>query len=200
MLQRLIAAAISAGIIILIVPVVGLLIDFITEEIAKSLAKGVGVSVAIFIMDYLTFIGTIHHELSHALYALITGAKVTKVEVFKPTGNRLGCVEFKPRGNWITKSLQYTFSAVAPTVQGFVSEVLLYKLFTYLQGPLWLKIVIGYVMASIFIHMTMSSADVKAAWKGLPFVALLILVICFAFGVNLLSVFQGFFAATGGAV
>ena len=197
MTERLIDAAISAGIIILIVPVVGLLIDFITEEVAKSMAKSIGVSVTIFILDYLTFIGTVHHELSHALYALITGAKVTKVEIFKPTGNRLGCVEFSPRGNWITKSLQLTLSAVAPTVQGFVSEVLLFKLITWLQGPLWLKIVIGYVMASIFIHMTMSSADVKAAWKGLPFVALLIFIICFAFGVDLLAIFQGFFASTG---
>ena len=75
MTERLIDAAISTGIIILIVPVVGLLIDFITEEVAKSMAKSIGVSVTIFILDYLTFIGTVHHELSHALYALITGLK-----------------------------------------------------------------------------------------------------------------------------
>ena len=189
--ERLLQALISTGIIVLIVPVVGLLIEFITEEITIALAKGIGISPALFVMNILTFIGTIHHELSHALYALITGAKVTKVEVFKPDGNRLGKVEFIPRGNWMTKSIQLTMSAVAPTVQGFITEVLLVRLFMSLSGPLWLKIVLGYVMFSIFIHMTMSSADVKAALKGLPFVALLIFVICAIAGVDLLGFFSG---------
>ena len=98
MLERLIHAAISTAIIIVAVPLVGMLIEFITMEITRGLAKHMGVSTALFIMNGLTFVGTIHHELSHALYALITGAKVTNVEVFKPKDDRLGCVEFIPRG------------------------------------------------------------------------------------------------------
>ena len=114
MLERLIHAAISTAIIIVAVPVVGMLIEFITMEITRGLAKHMGVSTALFIMNGLTFVGTIHHELSHALYALITGAKVTNVEVFKPKDDRLGCVEFIPRGNWFTKALQMTLSGIAP--------------------------------------------------------------------------------------
>ena len=196
MVERLIHAAVSTGIIILIVPLAGLLIDFLTEEITISLARGIGVSPALFIMNILTFIGTIHHELSHALYALITGAKVTSVQVFKPEGNRLGCVEFQPRGNWFTKSLQLTMSGIAPTVQGFITEVLLVLLWMKLKTvgvPFWVYIIIGYVMFSIFIHMTMSSADVKAALKGLPIVALLVFIICFAFGIDMWGLFGGFF-------
>ena len=108
MAHRALMALISTGIIILVVPLVGMLIDFINEEIGKAIARGAGVSVAWFVMNILTFVGTIHHELSHALYALITGAKVTNVEVFKPKDDRLGCVEFIPRGNWFTKALQMT--------------------------------------------------------------------------------------------
>ena len=194
MVERLIHAAISTGIIILIVPLAGLLIDFLTEEITITLARGIGVSPALFVMNILTFIGTIHHELSHALYALITGAKVTSVQVFKPEGNRLGCVEFQPRGNWLTKSLQLTMSGIAPTVQGFISEVLLVLLWVKLQSmgvPFWVYIILGYVMFSIFIHMTMSSADVKAALKGLPIVALLVFIICFAFNIDMWGLFLG---------
>lgn len=190
MVTRLIHAAISTGIIILLVPIVGLLIEFITEEITKSLAKGVGLDTALFIMNVLTFVGTIHHELSHALYALITGAKVTKVQVFKPEGHRLGFVEFIPRGNWFTKSIQLTMSGIAPTVQGFISNYFLVLLFFAISGPLWLKIVLGYIIFSIFIHSTMSGADLKAAAKGLPFVAILIFIVCFAFDVDLFGKFR----------
>lgn len=189
--ERLLHALISTGIIIIIVPLAGMLISFITEEITIALAKGIGITPALFVMNVLTFVGTIHHELSHALYALITGAKVTKVEVFKPEGNRLGKVEFSPRGNWMTKSIQLTMSAVAPMVQGFITEVLLIKLFLMITGPLWLKILIGYFFFSIFIHMTMSGSDAKAALKGLPFVALIIFIICAIFGVDLFGFFKG---------
>ena len=185
--DRLLQAAISTGIIILIIPIVGLLMGFITEELTKALAKGLGVSVALFIMNNLTFVGTIHHECSHALYALITGAKVEKMEIFKPEGNRLGCVQLKPRGIWITKSIQLTFSAIAPMVQGAISLYLFYLLFMFVT-PIWAKIIIGYVMFSIFIHMNMSGADMKAAAKGLPFVAILVFIVCFIFKIDMFGV------------
>lgn len=193
--ERLLSAAISTAIIILVVPVLGLLIDFITEEITKSLAKGIGVDAALFIMNYLTFLGTIHHECSHALYALLTGAKVTSMQIFKPEGNKLGSVQLQPRGIWLTKSLQLTLSAIAPTVQGLISEILLFNLFMFVT-PLWAKILIIYVMVSIFIHMTMSGADVKAALKGLPIVALLVFAICLIFHVDLFTVIKGFVLAS----
>ena len=184
-------ALISAGIIILVVPLVGLLIDFITEEIAKAIARGAGVSVAWFVMNILTFVGTIHHELSHALYALLTGAKVKKIVIFHPEKDRLGYVEFEPRGIWLTKAIQLTLAGIAPTVQGFITDCLLLWLLLSVKLPIWAVILIIYVMVSIFIHMTMSSADVKAAVKGLPIVAVIVFLICFAFGVDFLGMVQG---------
>ena len=192
MTERLLTAAISTLIIILVVPIVGLLVEFITEEITKGLAKSLGVSTALFIMNYLTFLGTVHHECSHALYALITGAKVEKIDLFKPEGNRLGCVQLTPRGIWLTKALQLTFSAIAPTVQGFISINLLVYLFLFVS-PIWLKILIGYLMFSIFIHMNMSGADMKAAVKGLPIVAILVYIICFFTKIDLWGVLFHFF-------
>jgi hypothetical protein len=198
MIERLIHAAISTAIIIIAVPLVGMLIEFITMEITRGLAKNMGVSTALFIMNGLTFVGTIHHELSHAFYALITGAKVTKVEVFKPKDDRLGCVEFIPRGNWFTKSLQLTLSGIAPTVQGFITLCLLVLLFINLPSILWLKILVGYIMFSIFIHMTMSSADVKAAIKGLPIVMVLVFIICFAVNLDLFTLAKNAYISLAG--
>lgn len=198
MIERLIHAAISTAIIIIAVPLVGMLIEFITMEITRGLAKNMGVSTALFIMNGLTFVGTIHHELSHAFYALITGAKVTKVEVFKPKDDRLGCVEFIPRGNWFTKSLQLTLSGIAPTMQGFITLCLLVLLFINLPSILWLKILVGYIMFSIFIHMTMSSADVKAAIKGLPIVMVLVFIICFAVNLDLFTLAKNAYISLAG--
>ena len=198
MIERLIHAALSTAIIIIAVPLVGMLIEFITMEITRGLAKNMGVSTALFIMNGLTFVGTIHHELSHAFYALITGAKVTKVEVFKPKDDRLGCVEFIPRGNWFTKSLQLTLSGIAPTVQGFITLCLLVLLFINLPSILWLKILVGYIMFSIFIHMTMSSADVKAAIKGLPIVMVLVFIICFAVNLDLFTLAKNAYISLAG--
>lgn len=198
MTARLIHAAISTAIIIIAVPLVGMLIEFITMEITRGLAKNMGVSTALFIMNGLTFVGTIHHELSHALYALITGAKVTKVEVFKPQGDRLGCVEFLPRGNWFTKALQMTLSGIAPTVQGFITLCLLVLLFIHMPAILWLRILLGYVMFSIFIHMTMSSADIKAAIKGLPIVMVLVFIVCFAANLDLFGLAKNAYVSLAG--
>lgn len=199
MTARLIHAAISTAIIIIAVPLVGMLIEFITLEITRGLAKNIGVSTALFIMNGLTFVGTIHHELSHALYALITGAKVTKVEVFKPQEDRLGCVEFVPRGNWFTKSLQLTLSGIAPTVQGFLTLCLLFWLFlTFVPHLWWTWAIFIYLGFSIFIHMTMSTADIKAASKGLPIVALIVFIVCFIFNFDLFGLMKDAYITLSG--
>ena len=192
MAHRALMALISTGIIILVVPLVGMLIDFINEEIGKAIARGAGVSVAWFVMNILTFVGTIHHELSHALYALITGAKVKKIVIFHPEKDRLGYVEFEPRGIWLFRAIQYTMAGIAPTVQGFITDCLLVWLLVSVKLPIWAVILIIYVIVSIFIHMTMSPADVKAAVKGLPIVAAIVFIICFAFGVDFIGMVQGF--------
>jgi len=183
--ERLTVALISTAIIIFIIPLIGLIIDGISKCIAKALAKTVGVSMTLFVMNYLTFIGTVHHELSHALYGFITGAKIIKIELFKPTGTTLGQVKLVPRGNAVLRSFQLCMSAIAPTVQGLITECLLLKFFPAQSEIIWL---IVYVIVSIFIHMTMSIQDIKSALKGLPVCALLIYAICFAFNINIVSI------------
>lgn len=187
MQDRLIQAFISCIIIVMIVPVIGLLINLLEKSLTKSLVKMIGVKLTLFIMNYLTFIGTVHHELSHAIYGFVTGAKITKIELFKPHDGALGQVQIVPRGNPILRSFQLCMSAIAPTVQGLITECLLLKFFPAQSEIILLKAIIIYVAISIFIHMTMSVQDIKSALKGLPICFLTIFTVCFTFNINILN-------------
>lgn len=154
---------------------IGLLVEWVGDLFTKLLAKFFGGRVAFFIRNRLTFVGTMHHELAHALFALISGAKVTKVELFHVRGDQLGCVEFYPRGTAFTKSIQMTLASIAPVICGGVSLCALSWLWQYRCVAIWQFILIAYLFVSIFFHMNMSTQDVKNAWKGMP----LTIVICY---------------------
>lgn len=154
---------------------VGLIVEWIGNGITSVLAWILGPRVAFFIRNRLTFVGTMHHELAHALFAIISGAKVTKIELFHVRGDQLGCVEFYPRGNGFLRAIQMTLSSIAPVVCGGVSLCVLSWVWRYQCVLQWHYIVTGYFMISIFFHMNMSSQDVKNALRGMP----LTMVICY---------------------
>lgn len=158
---------------------IGLIVEWIGNVIAGILARLFGGKVAFFIRNRLTFIGTVHHELAHALFALISGAKVTKVELFHVRGQQLGCVEFYPRGNAFTRAIQMTLSSIAPVVCGGISLCVLSWLWCYRCVLAWHYVLVGYLMISIIFHMNMSTQDIKNAWKGMPLTMLICYVIFF---------------------
>lgn len=147
---------------------VGLVVEFAGNVLTSLLAMFLGGRAAFFIRNRLTFIGTVHHELAHALFAFISGAKVTKIELFHVRGQQLGCVEFYPRGNAFTKAIQMTLASIAPVVCGGVSLCVLAWIWHSQCAEPWQYIVTGYLMVSILLHMNMSTQDVKNAWKGMP--------------------------------
>ncbi len=166
----------------------GMVAEAIGNVISGIVALAFGGKVAFFIRNRLTFPGTVHHELSHALFALISGAKVTKVELFHVRGEQLGCVEFYPRGNAFSKSLQMAFASIAPVVCGTASMCLLYWLWRFRCGELWQYILVGYLGTSIFLHMNMSGQDIRNALRGMPFTMLLCYLIFLLTGINMLPV------------
>lgn len=153
----------------------GLLVEWVGNLFAKLLAKFIGADAAFFIRNRLTFIGTVHHELAHALFALISGAKVTKVELFRVRGEQLGCVEFYPRGTAFTKAIQMTLASIAPVICGSISLCVISWFWRYRCTAIWQYILLAYLFISIFFHMNMSTQDVKNAIKGMP----LTIVICY---------------------
>jgi hypothetical protein len=167
---------------------VGMLVEGIGNVIAGILAVIFGGRVAFFIRNRLTFPGTVHHELAHAFFAVISGAKVTKVELFHVRGDQLGCVEFYPRGNAFSKSLQMALASIAPVVCGTASMCLLYWLWRFRCGELWQYILVGYLGVSILFHMNMSGQDIKNALRGMPFTILLCYVIFLVTGISMLPI------------
>ncbi len=126
-------------------------------------------------VNYLFFPGVMLHELSHALMALLTGAKLTEVKLFKKEGKSLGHISFTPRGSRIMISIQEVFIASAPMFFGAMIAFASFKLMLFIPWSAWLlKIFAGYVGVSMFFHMTMSTQDVKVFVKGVPIIMVLV--------------------------
>ena len=71
------SALISLGVII-IIPLIGMIINFIVTIILSRIIRG---KLYLFVANTLTFPGVMYHELSHALFAFITGAKIEKISM-----------------------------------------------------------------------------------------------------------------------
>lgn len=163
---------------ILFVMAAGYLMECADRLLIWALAAAMGRRSAALFVNYLTFPGVILHECSHALLAVLTGARVTHIRFFAPDGNSLGSVTMSPRGNFLTKSLQYGMSAIAPA---FCSLLWLYLLRRFLypaaQTQIWVMVLFVYLCVSILLHASLSGADIKAGLKGLPGCFLVIFLI-----------------------
>ena len=179
-------AALSQNVILLVLvgtvllPVAVLLLGVVMELFAQAITTVIslftGVLIAFGIRTYATYIGTVIHELSHATFAFLTGAKVEKITLI-PHGTTLGSVEYTPRGNKFFKGLQMSLSSIAPT---FVGTLLLFLMFTKVHPMLteaWHYVLFYYLALSILFHMDLSLQDLRNFFQGfLPFLAFSFLV------------------------
>ena len=172
-------ALVSTALIVVSIYLVGFILDCITQAFAQIIMGFLGYDVTMFIMNNLTFVGTVHHELSHALFAFLTGAKISEIKLYNPENGVLGSVSYYPKGNVFFQCIQCTLSSIAPVICGFFTLSLLSNNYNTLTGigiPNWLLI---YLMISIFSHMTMSSQDIKVSLKGLLAFILVLFVIMY---------------------
>lgn len=141
----------------------------------------------------ITFLGTIHHELSHALFAILTGAKVEEMMLFNmdPESNTLGYVNIKFSRNKILGNIQKFFSAIAPLFTACVTVSILAKLLlpTWFNGEIsgiislfkaiqtwqfWIFILLA---IPILCHANMSKADISICLRGIWFIIIALIVI-----------------------
>jgi hypothetical protein len=173
---------------ILLTILIGLVLYGLKMLIFHILCTFFGAKAGMFIVNRLTFPGTVHHELSHALFAFVTGAKVTNIQLLTFHGSELGSVKFKPRGNAFLQSIQLCFASLAPVIMGIIS---LYLMVTMLNprftAPQWQYFVLIYLEISIFLHMTLSGKDISAALKGLPGLLLILILIFYLTRFDLFS-------------
>lgn len=177
-MNSIIEALINTLQIILFIFVIGYILGILSEILNTVLIKLFGIKTALILLNRVTFIGVIHHELSHAIFGFISGAKIKSVDLFRPKDNSLGSVKIVPRGNKIIQSFQLTLTAIAPVLTGMISLCIIIGLttsnFQYLK--LWQLVIIIYLFISILSHSNMSKADLKCAIKGLPMCTILIFI------------------------
>lgn len=168
--------------IVLLIPAIGLIVnEILVFGLRESFAKMLGPDVEWVISNYLLVIGVVIHELSHALFAFVTGAKVTEVAIFKPDGKSLGHVCYYTRGPAVLAAVQNSLGACAPVVTGLILSSLIIVIVFPLLTAIWQKCVAIYILVSIIFHMNMSRADLENYFRGAWVLILFALPFCFAY-------------------
>ncbi|MCR4656739.1 MAG: M50 family metallopeptidase [Lachnospiraceae bacterium] len=159
-------AGVETLLVILLLFATGLIINGVSGIIVRLLAALFGGRVSYIFRNYLTWPGTVHHEFSHALFAFITGAKVTRISLI-PHGQALGQVEYRQRGGRVLRALQMSLSSIAPILCGMVTETLLI-IYVLPKCDVWWEYALsGYFIVSIFLHMTLSREDMTNLLNGI---------------------------------
>ena len=150
---------------------IGLLMNGLENLLFVLVEKISNYSIAHFICNRLTFVGIMIHELSHALFVVLTGGKVTEIGLFDVfRGDRLGHVNFNLRGGSFRRSLQMTFTSCAPViVLGAILMVLLFVLWP-MASVWWHYVLLVYGIMCCVCHMSMSPQDASNCTKGLLYV------------------------------
>lgn len=138
----------------------------------RILAKILGAKAACIICNRVTFVGTVVHECSHALFMVLTGAKITEFSIWDTKGDSLGHVSYYNRGPLILKAFQDSLSACAPVIIGLLFEGLIWYIIMNKELPIWADILLWYTFISIIDHMSMSPQDLKNYFKGIWAIAI----------------------------
>lgn len=174
----LVGSALSALIFLICLCLYGKLLDCLRGLVAKKCGG---------FFATLTFIGIAHHELSHAVVALLTGAKVNSIVLFrlKAKNGNLGEVKITPRGLGIFKSLQICLSSAAPMILGSLNLFLMLK---YLNPILdsWKLALAIYVEITILLNMSLSKQDILNILKHMFWLLILTVGLFYAFKINFL--------------
>ena len=173
-------AAIFAFILQVSVIIVGFLINKLEIVEYRVLARLKGHEFAIRFCNYFTFPGVMLHELSHAFILKLTGARITKICLFKFTkSNQLGYVNFMTRGSFFKREVQVVWSSCAPVMMGYLYLYFLYWVLRTFSISWYGIVLIGYLMISIFNHMSMSNQDLKNYIKGSIFLFPVLTILLF---------------------
>lgn len=191
----ILTAAIDTALLILLVASTGFLSAMI-ERAARNIATSItGSSYFIFVVQcYLTWPGVVYHELSHALFAVLSGARINYISLKKqqkPDGSMiLGQVSFIPRGHPILQSFQLALSAIAPSVMGLFAMILMLKFVFPASSAWWMTLLAIYAFICLVLHSEMSGQDIKNAMLGLPMIIATLFVIFLFIPIDFHAVFQ----------
>ena len=147
--------------IFIFLPVFGKIIDLFEQLQYKIFGNIFNDKVASIIINRVTFIGTMTHELAHALFAKIFGAKITSLHVLDIFGgDTLGHVDFATQGGIIKRNLQSFYSACAPVFVNCFLVLVILSYWPYINN-IFIHILFIYLIISFLNHASMSIQDLK---------------------------------------
>ena len=187
--NRYLISVINALVMCAALPLTGFVVHIIADYVLGNLINLItGNKNAYYrFFNYITAPGVVWHELSHALAALITLAKIDKVELYHRTEEGLGGVYFHTRGGIIMQSIQTAVISCAPVVTGILAIFGAFSLYNMGTIPLLAWIPIGYLLICIVLHMTMSKQDILIYIRGIW----LFFIVFFAYSLYVTSNIHG---------
>ena len=160
---------------------IGLILNLIERMEFAFFCYFFGYKAAFYIVNYVTLAGTILHELSHALIAFFTGAKVTEISFFDRNKESLGHIVYQTKGPFFMQAIQHSLTACAPVIVGLTSFTFISYIFLTTTYGIWVQTFLIYLGISIINHSSMSTTDLKLYFKGIWAVAIPLFIIIFVF-------------------
>lgn len=193
-----VAAFIAAG---LVLGWLGSLVD--------SFLSGVLGSVVYRAWSTLFVPGVIMHELSHALFLTLTGARVTEIVVradsrhpwtlyrsrsassqARYSSAASGYVSYRRRGPFIVQSLQRVAGASAPTLVGVACIYLLVQALMGSCSVWWQYALCIYLLICAINGATLSTVDIRDMAPGLPVCLVILYLVFLATGFDVIALFH----------
>lgn len=158
--------AVSACVMLAVI-VIGRCVDRVRNFVMTRPSGEAGRRRTRFAVDRLCFPGVLVHECAHALFAKLSGAKVTKMRCFVLfSKDTLGYVDFVAMGSPVRRAIQYCLISCAPVLAGMVLVPCLAATAFSGDAGLPARGLCAYLAASILLHMSMSRADTELYKKG----------------------------------
>ncbi len=176
------ASGVLTVILIFSVIIVGTIMSGIEKIQIVILSKLFSERTALFICNYITIAGTIIHECAHALFATLSGAKVTEISFLDTKGNSLGHISYVGRGPIFMRGIQDSLCACAPVFVGLICEFIIINQIFHGTYPIWGQIILWYLAISVIDHMSMSPIDIKHYFQGIWAVVPIVFAAVFCYG------------------
>lgn len=167
-----------------------IIIELAVWFVRRFLAGSMG-NAAYFFDTKVTFWGVLHHELSHAIAGILTGAKILKFDGYhvEQEEKTLGSVQFLTSKNSALKGIQLFCISIAPLIGAYATCSIL---FYFLLSPytadaysffdvigtwrFWLFLILA---TPIIYHADLSKQDMFNAIKGIWVLILIIGILYF---------------------
>ena len=179
-------------------------LGFVLEWVFKKVLGGIIGKKRVDVLEgYITYPGVAFHECSHALFALLTGAKVVEFSLGRRpledgSGYVLGTLAIINRGGPVAKAFQSTMTGIAPAITGTLAMALAIAFVFPNLTECWQWVLAIYLFVCILLHTGLSRQDLKNTLPGIPICLVTLFVVFLIFTFDPISLVTNLAATSAG--